>query len=268
MEHGKRLSTKIIDPNFQDFIVNYTVKIVEKNKDYETDGIMFDWWHDDINIYNGYSKNQVRKARIEIAKKLRKKLGPDKIIMGNVNWRKDKDTVDYINGVFLELNKKESKRTYRISELKKIEGSLNYYEKNLQPPKLVALQGWRKTKAMTDKDRNTPENRKMAKLLTAMSVVINTNGYILYDDNNQDPGNNSHILYDFYSFDIGKPTSGYTKVKPGVGYKEHKQGFIAYNITNKSQKITRANGQKHQVEAKSGLFCKDVGSKVECLSVD
>ena len=26
MEHGKRLSTKIIDPNFQDFIVNYTVK--------------------------------------------------------------------------------------------------------------------------------------------------------------------------------------------------------------------------------------------------
>jgi hypothetical protein len=70
------------------------------------------------------------------------------------------------------------------------------------------------------------------------------------------------------NFSIGKPTSGYTKVKPGVGYKEHKQGFIAYNLTNKSQKITRANGQKHQVEAKSGLFCKDVGSKAECLSVD
>ena len=26
MEHGKRLATKIIDPNFQDFIVNYTVR--------------------------------------------------------------------------------------------------------------------------------------------------------------------------------------------------------------------------------------------------
>ena len=265
MEHGKRLSTKIIDPNFQDFIVNYTVKIVEEN---QGDGVIFDWWHDNLRPHNGYSKPQVRKARIAIAKQLRKKLGPDKIIMGNVNWSKDKATVPYINGVFLELSKKESKRTYRTSELKKIESSLNYYEKNLQPPKLVALQGWRKTKAMTDKDRNTPENRKMAKLLTAMSVVINTNGYILYDDNNQDSGNNFHILYDFYKFDIGKPTSGYTKVKAGVGYKEHKQGFIAYNITNKSQKITRANGQKHQVKAKSGLFCKDAGSKVECLSVD
>jgi len=190
--------------------------------------------------------------------------------MGNQNWRKDKDTVDYINGVFLELSKKGTKRTYKISELKKIESSLNYYEKNLQPPKLVALAGWRKTKELTDEDRNTPENRKMAKLLTAMSVVINTNGYILYSDNNPDAKNGDyhHIFYDFYKFDIGKPTSGYTKVKPGVGYKEHKQGFIAYNLTNKSQKITRANGQKHQVEAKSGLFCKDAGSKTECLSVD
>jgi PIN domain nuclease of toxin-antitoxin system len=267
MEHGKRLATKIIDPNFQDFIINYTVKIVEKN---QTDGVLFDWWANNLTSNNGYSKNQNRKARIAIAKKLRKKLGPDKIIMGNVNWRKDKDTVDYINGVFLELTKKGTKRTYKISELKKIESSLNYYEKNLQPPKLVALAGWRKTKDLTDEDRNTPENRKMAKLLTAMSVVINTNGYILYGDNNQDSkkGDYDHIVYDFYSFDIGTPTSGYTKVKSGVGYKEHKQGFIAYNITNKSQKITRANGQKHQVAAKSGLFCKDVGSKVECLSVD
>ena len=267
MEHGKRLATKIIDPKFQDFIINYTVKIVEEN---QVDGVMFDWWGGNLGSYNGYNKNQNKKARISIAKKLRKKLGPDRIIMGNVNWRKDKDTVDYINGVFLELTKKETKRTYRTSELKKIESSLIYYEKNLQPPKLVALAGWRKTKELTDEDRNTPENRKMAKLLTAMSVVINTNGYILYSDNNQDSkkGDYDHIFYDFYKFDIGKPTSGYTKVKAGVGYKEHKQGFIAYNITNKSQKITRANGQKHQVEAKSGLFCKDVGSKVECLSVD
>ena len=267
MEHGKRLATKIIDPNFQDYIVNCMVSRMEQN---QTDGIMFDWWHDDINRYNGYSKNQVRKARIAIAKKFRKRVGTNAILLGNVNWRKDKATVDYINGVFLELTKKSTKRVYNTSELKKIEGSLNYYEKNLQPPKLVTLAGWRKTKDLTDEDRNTPENRKMAKLLTAMSVVINTNGYILYGDNNSDEKKDdyAHILYDFYKFDIGKPTSGYTKVKSGVGYKEHKQGFIAYNITNKSQKITRANGQKHQVEAKSGLFCKDAGSKVECLSVD
>ncbi|MBT4778602.1 MAG: hypothetical protein HOO03_10215 [Rhodobacteraceae bacterium] len=235
---------------------------------------MLDWWHDSQTSSSGYSKHQVRKARIEIAKKLRNEIGPDKIILGNVNWRKDKATVPYINGVFLELYKspyhESSGRLYRLQELKKIEGLLNYYEKNLQEPKLIALEGWRKTKSVTDKDRNTPENRKMAKLLTAMSVVIPTNGYILYADNNPDTsdGDHAHIFYDFYSFDIGKPTSGYNKVKSGVGYKEHEQGFIAYNITSKPQKIIRANGQEHQVEAKSGLFCKDVGSKAECLSVD
>lgn len=268
-EYGKTVATKIISPKFQDFIVG---AMKAKMQSSQSDGIMLDWWHDSQTSSSGYSKHQVRKARIEIAKKLRNEIGPDKIILGNVNWKKDKATVPYINGVFLELYKKESKRTYRISELKKIEGLLSYYEKNLQEPKLIALDGWRKTKTkfVTDKDRNTSENRKMAKLLTAMSVVIPTNGYILYGDNNRDTpnGDHDHMFYDFYSFDIGKPTSGYTKVKSGVGYKEHKQGFIAYNITSKPQKITRANGQKHQVEAKSGLFCKDAGSKAECLSVD
>ena len=108
----------------------------------------------------------------------------------------------------------------------------------------------------------------MAKLLTAMSVVIPTNGYILYADNNNDTpdGDHAHLFYDFYNFDIGKPTSGYKKVKPGVGYKEHHKGFIAYNITGSSKKFKRKNGQEHTIEAKSGLFCKDVGAKTECLS--
>lgn len=157
--------------------------------------------------------------------------------MGNVNWRKDTATVDYINGVFLELYKEpfypSSKRLYNSGELNRIEGLLSYYEQNLQEPKIIVLEGWRKTKNVTDEDRNSSENRKMAKLLTAMSVVIPTNGYILYGDNNPDrpDGDHHHILYDFYSFDIGKPTSGYNKVKSGVGYKEHKKGFIAYSIT-------------------------------------
>ena len=91
-----------------------------------------------------------------------------------------------------------------------MENLIVYYEKNLQFPKLIALEGWRKTTANTAEDRNSPENRKMAKLLTAMSVVIPTNGYILYADNNNDTpdGDHEHTYYDFYSFDIGKPTGG------------------------------------------------------------
>ena len=268
-EYGKTLANKIIDPNFQDFIVDV---MSEKIKTKKTDGIMVDWWHNSHQSSSGYSKHQVRMARSAIAKKLRAKIGPEKIILGNVNWRKDTATVPYINGVFLELYKKPSKSTsnrlYNSQELQNMESLLNYYEEKLQAPKLIALEGWRKTKSVSNEDRNTPENRKMAKLLTAMSVVIPTNGYILYADNNNDTpdGDHAHLFYDFYSFDIGKPTSGYNKVKSGVGYKEHDRGFIAYNITGSSKKFKRKNGQEHTIEAKSGLFCKDVGTKTECLS--
>jgi len=268
-EYGKTLANKIIDPEFQNFIVDVMAKKLKANK---TDGIILDWWHDYQQSSSGYSKHQVRMARTAIAKKLRARIGPDKIIAGNVNWRKDTATVPYINGVYFELYKEpyypSSKRLYGSQELQKIESLLNYYEEKLQTPKLIALEGWRKTKNVTDEDRNTPENRKMAKLLTAMSVVIPTNGYILYGDNNPDTpnGDHAHLFYDFYSFDIGKPTSGYNNVRSGVGYKEHDRGFIAYNITGSSKKFKRKNGQEHTIEAKSGLFCKDVGAKTECLS--
>jgi len=263
--YGKTLATKIIDPNYQDFIVNV---MIDKNKLHKSDGTMLDWWGNNHYSSSGYSKHQVRQARVAIAKKLRAKIGPDKIILGNVTWKKDTATIPYINGVYLELWKKQRNRVYGSQQLQKIESLLNYYEEKLQAPKLIALDGWRKTKSVTDEDRNTPENRKMAKLLTAMSVVIPTNGYILYGDNNPDTtdGDHFHLFYDFYSFDIGKPTSGYNKVKSGVGYKEHDRGFIAYNITGSSKKFKRKNGQEHTIKAKSGLFCKDVGAKTECLS--
>ena len=102
-----------------------------------------------------------------------------------------------------------------------------------------------------------------------MSVVIPKNGYIIYVDNDHDDLSTEvrdHIEYDFYSFDIGKPTSGYNKIKSGVGYKEHDKGFIAYNITGNTQKFKRKNGQEHTIEAKSGLFCKGVGAKTERLT--
>ena len=127
----------------------------------------------------------------------------------------------------------------------------------------------RKTKELSNKDRNTKENRKMAKLLTAMTTVIATNGYILYGDNTSDSAKEdfNHILYDFYSFEIGKPTSGRIKVSNGVGLKEHKLGFIAYNITSREHTLKRPNGDVEIIKPYSGLFCKEVGKR-KCLPLD
>ena len=270
-EYGKTLATKIVDPKYQDFLVSASVAYIYKKK---TDGIMLDWWHNNHQSSSGYSKQQVGNARRAISKKLREALGPEGIILGNVNWRKDKNTIQYINGVFLELYKKpynqSSKRLYNSRELREIEDVLIYYEKNLQFPKLIALEGWRKTTANTTKDRNTPENRKMAKLLTAMSVIIPTNGYILYADNNPDTpnGDHNHNYYDFYSFDIGKPTGGYEKLANGVGIKQHQKGFIAYNRNSRPHTLKLENNVNLVIEGTSGLFCKKKSSGYDCLPPD
>ena len=270
-EYGKTLATKITDEKFQDFIVEV---IKSKVSTSQSNGVILDWWHNSHGSSSGYSKHQVGIARNSIAKKLREALGPSGIILGNVNWRKDKKTVKYINGVFLELYKKpynqSGKRLYNSGELREIENLLVYYEKNLQFPKLIALDGWRKTTANTTKDRNTPENRKMAKLLTAMSVTIPTNGYILYGDNNPDTpsGDHNHNYYDFYSFDIGKPTGGYEKLANGVGIKQHQKGFIAYNRNSRPHVLKLDNNVNLVIAGTSGLFCRKKSAGYDCLPPD
>ena len=145
-----------------------------------------------------------------------------------------------------------------------------YYEKNLQYPKLIALEGWRKTTANTVQDRNSSENRKMAKLLTAMSVVIPTNGYILYADNNNDTpnGDHNHNYYDFYSFDIGEPVGDYEKLANGVGIKKHQKGFIAYNRNSRPHILNLDSDVNLVIEGTSGLFCKKKSSGYDCLPSD
>ena len=113
--------------------------MIDKNKLHKSDGTMLDWWHNNHQSSSGYSKHQVRMARTAIAKKLRAKIGPDKIILGNVNWNKDTATVPYINGVYsLNFGKNQRNRLYGSQELQKIESLLNYYEEKLQAPKLIS----------------------------------------------------------------------------------------------------------------------------------
>ena len=150
---------------------------------------------------------------------------------------------------------------------------MHRHNKHLQEPKILLLKVDKIYKQNQPIGWNDPENRKAAKLFSAMSVVISDNGYFLYEMGGKemkkkypDKPRSISFPYDFYSFDIGKPTSGYNKIKSGVGYKEHDRGFIAYNITGSSKKFKRKNGQEHTIEAKSGLFCKDVGVKTERLT--
>jgi len=263
-DSGAMYALNLVDPTFPSYITDIMRRRVSRPN---IDGVLFDWWVDWQP--GGFSRQEVRKARIAIAREVRKQVGDDVIIMANVLWEHDQATVKYLSGAYLEFYKDgNEERLYNTSELKKIERSIDYYNQKLAQPKLIAIDGHRQTKNLTHEDRNTPENRQMAKLLTAMSVVAPDNGYILYGDGaNDDPkSDHYHLIYDFYSFDIGKPTGPFIEVASGIRYKEHQKGIIAYNISRKSHKFKRKNGQEHTIQAKSGLFCKYVGAKTECLS--
>ena len=254
-------------PWFVDLVESRTSKL-------SVNGVMLDWWHNRHTDSNGYSKATIKTVRKKLAAELKKRMGDDFIIMGNVNWDKDSDTVSIINGVYLELTKNpyntSSTRLYNANELRKIERLLYYYENNLRHPKLIALEGWRKTLSLSDADRNSKENRKMAKLLTAMSVVIPTHGYILYADNNNDSAlmDHEHIIYDFYKFDIGKPVTNLQKISSGAAYKEHDKGIIAYNINSKPISFKINDTHTITIPASSGAFCRYSDDKIICLPND
>lgn len=274
-EYGKTLQLDHTAKGFSDFIGNSSKSRVSKS---QSDGVFLDFW------FNGhpeksFSPSEVKKSRKLIVESIRDQLGEDKIIMGNVAWNKDSDTVSMINGVFLELVKPSNKKNqvYTAGDLKKIESLLDYYERNLRHPKIIALNGWRATSVSDqaggdqwNNDRNTPENRRMAKILTAMSVVVPTNGYILYSDSNHDSAksDHGHIYYDFYKFDIGKPVSKAKIVTAGVRLKAHERGFIAYNISRRPKKIEYRSGESIEIEAMGGLFCQYLNDGLDCLSYD
>ena len=123
---------------------------------------------------------------------------------------------------------------------------------------------------MTDVDRNSKENRRMAKLLTAMVTVTTSNGYILYADNTLDSTieDYAHIKYDFFEFDVGKPTGGFEKLANGVGIKQHQKGFIAYNRNSRPHTLKLDNNVNLVIEGTSGLFCKKKSSGYDCLPPD
>lgn len=268
-ESDPRYFTELGDAQLPNALVDAWTRATSWKSCTSPDGVIFDYWH--AEHPEAFNKETISSARRRIVEKFRATFGDDFLVMANVNWNHDKKTSKSLNGVFLELWKDKSDRLYTLNELKKVEKILIFYEQNLRFPKLIALEGWRKTLSLTQKDRMSDENVRMAKLLTAMSVVVPSHGYILYSDNNRDDQRHDHYhsLYDFYSFDIGKPTGPRVKVSNGVSYKQHQEGFIAYNITSRAKSF-EINGSNRTVsiEAKSGLFCKETGDAFDCLAVD
>ena len=278
-EYGRTLNVDYTHPDFLDYIT----KLV-KSRTEGMDGVIFDLWrNDNHSYYGGKSSSTVKKYRYKIAKSIREEMGKDFIILGNINWEKQKDTHEFINGVFLELWKK-TRSGYTCKQIKDIASIIEFHDKHLSYPRLVAVNVWKiaknppkeKEKELTKKifgkevdikkfDKNywiknyrsSPENIRFAKLFTAMAMVIPENGYILYGDNNRDNPEHDHYheIYDFYKIDLGKPTSLKTEIVDGLAFKLHEKGVIVYNIT-KNNYLIKFDKKEVLVKSFEGVFEK------------
>lgn len=179
-------------------------------------------------------------------------------------------TTEYINGVFLELNKKPGKQHYTNGDIKKMEASLKYYDECLLWPKIVAMAPWRVSEK-NDHEAIPPDhqdNLNYARLFAAMAMVIPENGYILYSDNNwdRDSSDYGHVYYEFYNVDLGQAISSVVPIVEGVAYKTFEEGYIIYNRLNVSTVVALPESTELEVPPLTGLFCKRTGRNLNCQS--
>ena len=277
-EYDHNLMINILHDEWPVVLSNKAAKY--KNEGF--DGILFDWWHNwSGNCKDGEcvrSTSEVESARLAIAKEIRQKVGNDFIIMGNVNWIINDPVSQYMSGVFLELWKTPTDHypsadaskdnASNVRSIEAMEVILNYWNENLMSPKIIAFEPWKYTTntqytnsdnhSDQEADRTSEVNVKLAKLFTAMGLVIPDNGYVLYADNNPDwsGGDHQHHYYDFWKTDLGKPVDNMTEVKSGVAYKKFEKGVVAYNRTSSTETITLDNGSVITLESKEGKFVK------------
>jgi hypothetical protein len=262
-EYPSTYTVKFWDDDFAEYISDVSHELVNQ---YETDGVMLDWWRDEGGVLpsTGLSSAHVKKARTSIAAKLREKLGNNAVMLGNVGWDLNIATTEYINGVFLELYKEPGKERYTANDIAKMEDVLYFYDKYLQEPRIIAMAPWRVSKMGNSAliPRDAEENIRYAKLFAAMAMVIPENGYILYSDNNWDELDGfdyGHQYYDFYNIDLGKATSKVIEVTKGVAYKKHQNGYIAFNRLGYDVTVDFGDFQS-VVPSMEGVFLNEDGT--------
>jgi hypothetical protein len=218
------------------------------------DGVFLDWMGeypttDDASIQGWnpiLSRETELAARVAIIKKIRQKTGDDFIIMGNMNYAKNPTLASLLNAVFMECYKGPYNATYSHDELAQIQAAVIFNQQRLAAPALVCLEGWRicneynpdlKTRIS---ERNSPDNQRMMRFFTTMSLAL-TNGYVLFGDDNAIPlWDHTHNWYEFWDAPIGKAISEYNKSYKDIGglyIREFENAWVVYNFSGKEQLI-------------------------------
>ncbi len=229
-------------PDFQDIIVQQAVAV---SKCGLLDGIIFDWWHEDIvslSDWNDWSKqySTVEKeleARLSIVRRIREQVPDDFLIIGNTNRRKIPITALYMNGGYMETNR-DHDQGYTHEGLIEIESSLLWLEENLRKPQVNCLEGW----GVGHEPPDSPTNKRWMRVFTTLSLT-HSDGYIMYNLGGIQfgVGGHEHIWHDFWDANLGKPigqkAQRYQNIE-GLFIREFTNGWAVYNRSGAAQTVT------------------------------
>ena len=205
---GRFIQLDFDNPEFREHVARRAEAVIQSDV---VDGVLLDWWSDDDN-------------RLELVKLVRKAIGDDHLIIANANDRTTPRTAPYINGYFMECYRSKTPKDWR-----KIEETLKWAERNLQPPRVNCVETWY---------HNSRMDLNLMRAVTTLCLT-HSNGYCLFSDPNPLPtGDHRHNWYPFWDKGLGKPLSAGVSAPNGTVWREYENGCAVYNpMGNRTVKV-------------------------------
>ena len=257
-------STFMIDfthPVVQDILVQ---KVIAVAKCSLYDGVFLGRWQEGavtLEDDNGVCYQNVEAewaARLSMMRRIREAVDDNFLIVVNTGRRKARLSAPYVNGTFMEIIPDERDTGYTYDELREIENTLLWSERNLREPRINALEG----RGIPLEPPDSPRNQQMMRLITTLGLT-HSDGYVCYTLGVQgitheyayelSPGherehiagkrhqhNHQHYWYDFWDANLGQPVGEKSQLyqnREGVFIREFTNGWAVYNRSEKEQKI-------------------------------
>ena len=238
-----------LDPEVQEYLITYGVFLASCGV---FDGIMVDnFGYDGAGVVNSertlVTGEEVKAALIHILAEIRSRVRDDFLILVNTGPKREsrlESFTELINGSFME-SVREPHRAYNLDDLKLIEETLLWNEKNLRYPQINCLEGF----GFPTEHPNSALNQRWMRIFTTLSLT-HSDGYVLYNRGGFYIGeaHHDHYWYDFWDADLGRPiggdeTKGLLYINrageaiDGVFIREFTNGWAVYNRSGKERKI-------------------------------
>ena len=224
-------------PDVQDTMVEQTIAV---SKCGLYDGIYFDYWAEDYPVLVDDKHVPQRgleaelRARNNILTRIRSATRPEFLITGNTNIHIIPRSAPYVNGGAMETVMPHARNSDEIErDLKRIETSLLWLDKNLRHPQINGLEAW----SIPTEPMTTTTNVRWMRAMTTLSLT-HSDGYSVYA---RGTGGSEHHWYDFWDADLGRPVGEkgqlYQRTE-GLYIREFTNGWAVYNHSGEAQVIT------------------------------